>query len=123
LIYGKLSGQQPDFRELARPSVEYQRASAFSRDAVADRVAARYSAAYTAASPDAVYTLNVNASLLQYDAARGGWPSNFGADKFVPFPNPLGGQLELSFDNIDDFNALPQPQAVLEVDQGASLGN
>ena len=112
MAYAKMTGTSPDLEQLAKSSVEYERASTFDQPSVLQHLTASLTKEFNNLSPSSIYTVNITAWLMQYNPQAGGWPTDFTDDKFLPFQNPVGGPpLQLSFDNVGQFNALPVPPA------------
>lgn len=115
LAYSHLTGMPPDYQDLAQRSVAYRQASAFQQPSVLERLTASYKAEYDWVSPGKAYSIAISVMIQQYDPARGGFPTDFTDDHFVPIPNPLGQSgFQLGFDNIASFNVVPVPAATAE---------
>ena len=105
----------PDYQDLAQRSVAYRQATAFQQPSVFERLTASYKAEYDRVSPGKEYSIAISVMIQQYDPARGGFPTDFSDDHFVPVPNPLGQSgYQLGFDNISSFNVVPVPSATAE---------
>ena len=108
LAYAKMTGTTPDFRAYGEHAAAYQAASAFQKDAVLTHLVRAYGAEFDSLSLSRAYSLTVNLTLQQFDAARGGYPIDFDEQHFIPIRDPAASTTyDITFSNIDSFDLIP----------------